>query len=90
MNLKRLNLLFVLFISAIIYTAIPVCAQENVVTNPVITELNDNFYIHSEYGKNVYIENEYYQNFLLTSQENRKLLQEKIENKDWKKNVDYK
>lgn len=64
MNLKRLNLLFVLFISAIIYTAIPVCAQENVVTNPVITELNDNFYIHSEYGKNVYIENgvkKYYQ-----------------------------
>ena len=41
-------------------------------------------------AKNTYIENEHYQNFLLTSQENRKLLQEKIINKDWKKNVDYK
>lgn len=41
-------------------------------------------------AKNTYIENEYYQNFLLTSQDNRKLLQEKVEKKDWKAKVDYK
>ena len=39
--------------------------------------------------KNTYIDNEYYQNFLLTSQENRKLLQEKIENEDWNKKIKY-
>ena len=33
-------------------------------------------------ANNTYLYNDYYQNFLLTSQENRKLLQEKIENKD--------
>ena len=40
-------------------------------------------------AKNTYIQNEYYQNFLLTSQENRKLLQEKIQNKDWKRELKY-
>lgn len=40
-------------------------------------------------AKNTYIQNEYYQNFLLTSQENRKLLQEKVQNKDWKRELKY-
>lgn len=40
-------------------------------------------------AKNTYIENEYYQNFLLTSQENRKLLQEKVEKQDWNKKLKY-
>ena len=40
-------------------------------------------------AKNTYIQNEYYQNFLLTSQENRKILQEKIQNKDWKRELKY-
>ena len=40
-------------------------------------------------AKNTYIENEYYQNFLLTSQKNRRLLQEKVENKDWNKKIKY-
>ena len=40
-------------------------------------------------AKNTYIENEYYQNFLLTSQENRKKLQEKVENEDWNKKLRY-
>ena len=38
---------------------------------------------------NEYINNKYYQNFLLTSQENRKLLQEKIRNKDMRKELKY-
>ena len=38
---------------------------------------------------NEYIENDYYQNFLLTSQKNRKLLEEKVRNKDWKARVEY-
>lgn len=40
-------------------------------------------------ARNAYLENEYYQNFLLTSQENRKLLQEKVINKDWKRELKY-
>lgn len=39
--------------------------------------------------ENSYLENEYYQNFLLTSQENRKLFQEKIKNKNLKQKVKY-
>ena len=38
---------------------------------------------------NTYLENDYYQNFLLTSQKNRKLLEEKVRNKDWKTKVEY-
>ena len=38
---------------------------------------------------NEYLENDYYQNFLLTSQKNRKLLEEKVKNKDWKSKLDY-
>lgn len=38
---------------------------------------------------NTYLENDYYQNFLLTSQKNRKLLEEKVRNKDWKAKVEY-
>lgn len=51
-------------------------------------------YIYMKYpsflANNTYIKNEYYQNFLLTSQENRRLLKEKIEKKDWKAKIDYK
>jgi hypothetical protein len=43
-----------------------------------------NFIIH-----NAYLENETYQNFLLTSQENRKLLKEKVNNSQWKKDLKY-
>ena len=38
---------------------------------------------------NSYLENETYQNFLLTSQENRKLLKEKINNSQLKKDLKY-
>lgn len=38
---------------------------------------------------NTYLENDYYQNFLLTSQANRKLLEEKVKNKDWKAKLEY-
>ena len=38
---------------------------------------------------NAYLENETYQNFLLTSQENRKLLKEKVNTSQWKKDLKY-
>ena len=64
----------------------------NNLTSKRLAHIYEYIYINypSFLAKNTYIENEHYQNFLLTSQENRKLLQEKIENKDWKKNVEYK
>ena len=40
-------------------------------------------------AKNVYITNDAYQNFLLTSQENRKLLQEKIQSGNLKQELKY-
>lgn len=66
--------------------------SSNNLTSKRLAQIYEHIYINypTFLAKNVYIDNEYYQNFLLTSQENRKLLQEKIENKDWKKNVDYK
>ncbi len=38
---------------------------------------------------NEYINNEYYQNFLLTSQNNRRMLEEKIENKNFSQDIKY-
>lgn len=38
---------------------------------------------------NAYLENETYQNFLLTSQENRKLLKEKVNTSQWKRDLKY-
>ena len=64
----------------------------NNLTSKRLARIYEYIYINhpSFLAKNTYIENEHYQNFLLTSQENRKLLQEKIEKQEWKKNVEYK
>ena len=66
--------------------------SSNNLTSKRLARIYEYIYINhpSFLAKNTYIENEHYQNFLLTSQENRKLLQEKIENEEWKKNVNYK
>ena len=64
----------------------------NNLTSKRLARIYEYIYINhpSFLAKNTYIENEHYQNFLLTSQENRKLLQEKIEKQEWKKDVEYK
>ncbi len=38
---------------------------------------------------NTYLDNEYYQNFLLTSQNNRRMLEEKIQSKNYKQELKY-
>lgn len=38
---------------------------------------------------NTYFDNKYYQNFLLTSQNNRRMLEEKIKNKDYRRELKY-
>lgn len=38
---------------------------------------------------NTYLDNEYYQNFLLTSQNNRRMLEEKIKNKNYRQELKY-
>lgn len=60
-------------------------------TSKRLAQIYEHIYINhpSFLANNTYIQNEHYQNFLLTSQGNRRLLQEKITNKDWKKNVKY-
>lgn len=64
----------------------------NNLTSKRLARIYEYIYINhpSFLAKNTYIENEHYQNFLLTSQENRILLQEKIEKQELKKNVEYK
>ena len=63
----------------------------NNLTSKRLAKIYEYIYInHPIYLKNnAYLKNEYYQNFLLTSQENRKLLEEKIKNEDWKRNLKY-
>ena len=64
----------------------------NNLTSKRLAHIYEYIYINhpSFLAKNTYIENEHYKNFLFTSQENRKLLQEKIEKQEWKKDVEYK
>jgi len=63
----------------------------NNLTSKRLAKIYEYIYInHPIYLKNnTYLKNEYYQNFLLTSQENRKLLEEKIKNEDWKRDLKY-
>ena len=65
--------------------------SSNNLTSKRLAHIYERIYIKypSFLAKNTYINNEYYQNFLLTSQENRKLLQEKVKSKDWKRELKY-
>lgn len=60
-------------------------------TSKRLAHIYEHIYINypSFLANNTYIGNEHYQNFLLTSQKNRKLLQEKIIDRDWKRDVKY-
>ena len=65
--------------------------SSNNLTSKRLAHIYEYIYMkHPSFIKNnTYIENDYYQNFLLTSQKNRKLLEEKVKNKDWKTKLDY-